>query len=161
MRSIALAAMLAAAVACAPAVTTTTTVPVAVAVTPVVLPPGAQWGGGPPFLPAGVRLAVLDGDPGKEGIFTVRLWMPNDYRVPPHTHPAFEHVTIVSGVLHLGMGNTFTMNGADELRQGAFRAIGPNMPHFVHAAGETVVQIHGMGPFSIKYVNAADDPRSR
>lgn len=125
------------------------------------LPPGVQWAVGPPSLPLGARIAVIDGDPAKEGLFTMRLWMPNDYRIAPHSHPAYEHVTMISGVLHLGMGNTFSMSGVDELRQGAFKVIAPNMAHFAHAAGETVLQVHGIGPWSLVYVNPADDPRTR
>lgn len=145
MRTLSLAVVLGAGVACTPAVTTTTTTEPApivaatspsAAVTPVMLPPGVQWSPAPAALPPGARVAVIDGDPSKEGIFTMRLWMPNDYRLLPHTHPAYEHLTVISGVLHLGMGNTFTMSGAEELRQGAFLVVAPNMAHFVHAAGE-------------------------
>ncbi len=187
MRTLALAVGLGVIVACSPAATTTTTTtapapdvsttspapvattspaPVATTspaamVTPIMLPPGVQWSPAPASLPTGARVAVIDGDPSKEGLFTMRLWMPNDYRIPPHTHPAYEHITIISGVLHLGMGNAFTMSGADELRQGAFKVVAPNMAHFVHAAGEVVLQLHGMGPWSLKYVNPADDPRTR
>jgi len=125
------------------------------------LPPGVQWAASPASLPPGARAAVIEGDPTKEGLFTMRLWLPNDYRIPPHTHPAYEHITVISGVFHVGMGNTFTMAGADELRQGAFKVIAPGMAHFAHAAGETVLQLHAMGPWSLKYVNAADDPRNR
>jgi len=125
------------------------------------LPAGVQWAVAPPSLPAGARAAVIDGDPSKEGLFTMRLWLPNDYRIPPHSHPAYEHITVISGVFHVGMGNTFTMAGVDELRQGAFKVIAPGMAHFAHAAGETVLQLHGVGPWSLKYVNPADDPRNR
>jgi quercetin dioxygenase-like cupin family protein len=105
---------------------------------------------------------VIDGDPTKEQLFTMRLLFPNDYRIPPHSHPAFEHITVISGVLHVGMGNTFNMAGPlDELRAGAFKAISPGMNHFAHAAGETVIQLHGMGPWQVNYVNPADDPRNR
>jgi quercetin dioxygenase-like cupin family protein len=68
-----------------------------------------QWAPGPPSLPAGARLAVLEGDPTQEGIFTMRLSMPDGYRIPPHWHPAFEHVTVPSG----------TFNAADDPRKPA------------------------------------------
>jgi len=165
MRRFTLAVLAVAGVACAPApATTSAPAPAAVpgpSVTPVMLPPGVAWAAAPATLPPGARAAVIDGDPTKEGLFTLRLWMPNDYRILPHTHPAYEHITVISGVLHVGMGNTFTMANVDELRQGAFKVIAPGMAHFAHAAGETVVQLHGMGPWSITYVNPADDPRNR
>ena len=158
----ALLLVLLASCAVAPATTTVPPPPVAVAPLPVLLPPGVDWGPAPASLPPGARAAVIDGDPTRAQLFTLRLWMPNDYRIMPHTHPAFEHITVISGVFHVGMGNTFMMGGNwDELRIGAFKAIAPNMPHFAHAAGETVIQLHGMGPWQINYVNAADDPRRR
>lgn len=159
MRRITLAVLAVAAVACAPA--TTTTNASATAVTPVMLPLGVQWAAAPPSLPPGARAAVIDGDPTKEGLFTMRLWLPNDYRIPPHSHPAYEHITVISGVFNVGMGNTFTMAGVDELRQGAFKVIAPGMAHFAHAAGETVLQLHAIGPWRLVYVNPADDPRNR
>jgi len=125
------------------------------------LPLGVQWAAAPPSLPPGARAAVIDGDPTKEGLFTMRLWLPNDYRIPPHSHPAYEHITVISGVFNVGMGNTFTMAGVDELRQGAFKVIAPGMAHFAHAAGETVLQLHAIGPWRLVYVNPADDPRNR
>lgn len=165
MRRFTVALLAIAGVACAPApATTSAPAPAAVpapSVTPVTLPPGVAWAAAPASLPPGARAAVIDGDPTKEGLFTLRLWMPNDYRIPPHTHPAYEHITVISGVLHVGMGNTFTMAGVDELRQGAFKVVAPGMAHFAHAAGETVLQLHGMGPWRITYVNPADDPRNR
>ena len=161
MRFAALAlALLVSAAACSTRVVTTPTGQPAVVVTPMALPAGAAWGPGPSSLPAGTRMAVLDGDPTRAQLFTVRLWMPNDYRIPPHTHPAYEHITVISGVFHVGMGNTFNMSGnVRELRAGDFLAIAPNMAHFAHAAGETVIQLHGMGPWQVNYVNRADDPR--
>lgn len=119
------------------------------------------WGAAPAALPAGARALVLEGDPTKAELFTMRLWLPNNYVIQPHHHPAWEHLTIISGVLHLGMGNQFTMANATELRAGSFVAIPSGMRHFVHAAGETVVQLHAMGPWTLTYVNPADDPRNR
>lgn len=119
------------------------------------------WGAAPAALPAGAQSIVLKGDPSKAELFTLRVKFPNNYVVQPHYHPTWEHVTVISGVLHLGMGDRFTMANATELRAGSFVALPGGMRHFVHAAGEVVVQIHGMGPFVVTYVNAADDPRNR
>lgn len=165
----------AAALSCAPAVVVQTAPPAAapmatVSMTPVSRSAGGMvvahaalsgWGAGPAFLPPGAQLIVLEGDPSKAELFTLRVKFPNNYVVPPHHHPAWEHVTVISGVLHLGMGDRVSMANATELRAGSFIAIPSGMRHFVHAAGETVVQIHGMGPFMITYMNAADDPRNK
>jgi len=56
-----------------------------------------QWQPGPASLPPGAKLAVLEGDPTKDGPFTMRLMMPDGYRIPPHTHPKVEHVTVITG----------------------------------------------------------------
>lgn len=128
----------------------------------VVHPESVRWGAAPASLPAGARAAVLDGDPTKPGMFTMRLWLPNDYRIAPHYHPAWEHLTVLSGVFHVGMGETFDMSKmTTELRAGSFGALPPGMRHFAHAAGETVLQIHAMGPWRLIYVNPADDPRRK
>ncbi len=119
------------------------------------------WGAGPAALPAGAQMIVLDGDPTKAEVFTLRLKLPNNYTIQPHYHAQWEHLTIISGVFHIGMGDTFRAGGWNELRAGSFIAMRPGMRHFVHTVGETIVQLHAMGPWSVTYVNPADDPRNR
>ena len=123
-------------------------------------PSDLQWGDGPPALPPGAKLVVLAGDPKKAGLFTIRLQFPDGYKIPAHTHPAAEHVTVISGTLNLGMGEKLDEAGARELPAGGFAVMPAGMKHFGFARGETVVQVHAMGPFEIKYVNPADDPRN-
>lgn len=121
-----------------------------------------QWKDGPPSLAAGAKFAVLEGDPSKEGLFTMRLRMPDGYKIAPHWHPAVEHVTVVSGQFHLGMGEKFDASaGGHTLPAGAFAFMPAGMRHFAWTKGETVVQVHGMGPWQINYINAADDPRKK
>ena len=122
--------------------------------------PEIKWGPGPAFLPKGVQLAVLQGDPSKEGGFTVRLQMPAGYYIPPHSHPADEQVTIISGALRLGMGDAEDTASAITLRSGLFITAGANMHHYARAMEPTVVQLHGIGPLGITYVNPKDDPRN-
>ncbi|CAN5158451.1 hypothetical protein BH23GEM2_BH23GEM2_12910 [soil metagenome] len=113
-----------------------------------------------PGLPAGAEMAVISGNPGEPGPFTVHLRFPNDYRVPPHTHPAAETVTVVSGLLHAGRGRTLDMAapGVSELRPGQSIELPGNDPHWAHAAGETVIEVRSTGPFRLDYVNPADAP---
>jgi quercetin dioxygenase-like cupin family protein len=122
-------------------------------------PADLQWGEAPPGLPAGAKLAVLEGDPTKKGPFTIRLQMPDGYKIMPHTHPTAEKVTIISGTGFLGMGAKFDEATAKQMEPGTFAIMPAGMQHFAFAKGETVVQISGKGPFEIKYVNPADDPR--
>lgn len=123
-------------------------------------PSELKWTDAPPGLPAGGKIAVLDGDPTKPGSFTMRLQTPDGYKIMPHTHPSAEHVTVISGMLHLGMGDKFDESAGRQLDPGGFAVMPAGMKHFAWMTGETVVQIHGTGPFQIKYVNPADDPRN-
>ena len=126
----------------------------------LVMPASAlKWLDGPAHLPPGARLAIISGDPGKPEPFTVRLQFPNGYRVAPHTHPADEHVTVLSGTLASGMGNTFDEKGLTDLGPGSYAVLTAPMPHYAMARGATVVQVSGIGPFVVNYVNPADDPR--
>lgn len=119
-----------------------------------------KWIDGPASLPAGAKLAVLEGDPTKEGFFTMRLFLPDGYRVAPHWHPKVEHVTVISGTFNLGMGEKFDQAGAREMTAGTFGYWPAGMKHFAWAKGDTVVQLHGIGPWTITYVNPSDDPRN-
>jgi len=125
----------------------------------LVMPDRVSWGPGPAALPLGAKAAVLRGDPEKTGPFTLRLSLPDGYRVPPHSHPADELVTVIEGTFRIGMGDKFDASALTALPAGAFVAMQPNTRHFVQAQGKTVVQIHGIGPWKINYVNPADDPR--
>jgi hypothetical protein len=120
-----------------------------------------EWQDGPPSLPTGAKMAVLEGDPNKEGPFVFRVKAPDGYRIPPHTHPKMERVTVISGTFHIGMGEKFDAAKALPMPTGTYGYWKPGMKHFVWIKGETVVQFHGMGPWKIEYVNPADDPRNQ
>ena len=118
-----------------------------------------KWNDGPAALPAGAKIAVLQGDPKAAGLFTVRLKFPTGFKVPPHTHPTAEHVTLLSGTLALGSGPKFDEAAAHEMTAGSFSVMPAGMEHFALCKSECVIQVHAMGPFEVKYVNPADDPR--
>lgn len=122
-------------------------------------PPDVKWMDAPPFLPAGAKMAVLEGDPSKPGQFTIRLQMPAGYKIPAHTHPTAEKITVISGNFNLGMGDKLDEAAGKAMPAGSFAIMPAGMKHFAWATDETVVQVHGAGPFQIKYVNSADDPR--
>ncbi|APG94944.1 cupin domain-containing protein [Sinorhizobium americanum] len=125
----------------------------------MIAPGDVKWAPAPKILPAGAEIAVLFGDPSKEGLFALRLKAPSGYVVAPHTHPADEVVTVISGTINLGMGETADRSTAKALPSGSFFALPPNMAHFAYFDEETVVQITTNGPWGIKYVNPADDPQ--
>jgi quercetin dioxygenase-like cupin family protein len=118
-----------------------------------------KWQAGPPSLPAGAKLALLEGDPTKEGPFTMRLLLPDGYKIPPHTHPKVEHVTVISGTFNLGMGEKFDESAGQQMPAGTFAFWPAGMKHFAWAKRETTIQLHGIGPWTINYLNPADDPR--
>lgn len=127
-----------------------------------VFPPSeVKWINGPASLPAGAKLAVLEGDPAKEGFFTMRLWLPDGFKVPPHWHPKVEHVTVISGTFNLGMGEKFDKKATRAMPAGTFGFWQAEMRHFAWAKGDTVLQLHGIGPWTITYVNPSDDPRNK
>ena len=124
----------------------------------IVLPTEIKFGPAPATLPAGARLALIEGDPGKAGEFAMRLWMPAGYQIPPHFHPGTEHITVVSGTFYVGMGEKFDRTRGTPLPTGTFGALPAGMRHFAWTEGETVIQLHGVGPWRLTYVNPADDP---
>jgi len=126
----------------------------------VFTPEHLTWGPAPAILPAGAQLAVLEGDPTKSGPFTMRLSMPAGYRLPPHFHQVDEHVTVISGAFQVGMGDTFDESKLTTLPPGTFGVIPPGMHHFARADKATVVQLHGVGPWGLTYVNPADQPKT-
>ena len=122
-------------------------------------PDSLKWQDGPPSLPPGAKIVVLEGDPAKEGPFVFRVKVPDGYRIPPHKHPKAERVTILSGTFHLGMGEAFDAKKGETLPAGTYGTWPAGMKHYVWVKGETVVQFHGDGPWVIEYLNPDDDPR--
>lgn len=116
-----------------------------------------QWREGPPSLPAGAQMVVLDGDPGKNGSFTLRLKMPAGYKIPPHTHPAAERVTVIAGAVRLGIGEKFDESAGRELKAGDFAVLPAGVPHFAWSPSEAIVQIHSEGPFQRMFVDSAQE----
>lgn len=128
----------------------------------MVAPSDMKWGPGPDALPAGVQMAVLDGDPSKAGLpFVIRAKMPDGYRVPPHWHPTDESITVISGSLMLGMGDKFDEGSVTTLGAESYARMPKRMHHYAGTKGETVIQVHGIGPFAVTYINPGDDPRKK
>ncbi len=119
-----------------------------------------EWKDGPPALPTGAKVALLEGDPSKEGPFVMRLLFPGGYHIPAHTHPKTERVTVISGVFYLAMGDKLDHSAAQRLATGTDGFWPAGMKHAAWADSETVIQVHGIGPWIINYVNPVDDPRN-
>jgi quercetin dioxygenase-like cupin family protein len=124
-------------------------------------PDDLKWGPVPPSLPSGAQVAVLAGDPGKAGPFVIRIKLPDGYKVPAHWHPTDENVTVLHGTFLMGRGDKFNADAAESLPAGSFVRMPREVRHFAGAKGDTIIQLHSMGPFEIHYVNAEDDPRKK
>ena len=115
-----------------------------------------------PSLPKGAKIAVIEGPMNQAVPFTVRLKFPANYTIPPHFHPAVERVTVLSGEFNMGIGQKFDKGKAHALKPGGVMIMEAKTPHFGFTTkSETVVQLHGTGPWGVTYVNEADDPRKK
>ena len=119
------------------------------------------WNKVPPSLPPGAMLAVMEGDMSKAGPFTVRLSVPANYKIFPHWHPAIEHVTVIKGSFYMGSGGKFDEAAATKLTEGGFAVMPIKHVHYAFSKDAAEIQLHGIGPWGITYVNAADDPRNK
>ena len=120
-------------------------------------PDGIKWGDAPPVFNKGAKFAVMYGDPSKPGLFIVRLKVPANYKIMPHSHPTDENVTIVSGSVAFGMGDKLDTK-AKAMPSGSFVSMPAKMHHFAFSTKESIVEVSAMGPFQIDYVDPKDDP---
>ena len=114
-----------------------------------------------PSLPPGAKIAVIEGPMTEAVSFTIRIMLPADYKIPAHWHPAIEHVTVISGTFNMGVGDKLDTSKTKALTAGSVAIMQPKTNHFAWTTEETVVQIHGVGPWGINYVNPAEDPRKK
>ncbi len=120
-----------------------------------------KWGPAPNVLPKGAQVAIVSGDPFKDGAYVLRLKIPKGYKIPAHNHPTTEYVTVLSGNFHIGMGDKLDEKKGMELTAGAYGEAPAKMNHYAWATSNTVLQVHGQGPFAITYVNPTDDPSKK
>jgi len=122
-------------------------------------PKDVKWGDAPPIFAKGAKMAVLYGDPSKDGqLFIVRLKMPAGYKIAAHWHPTDENITVLSGTFLLGMGDKLDASKAKAFPAGSFAVAPAKMNHFAIAKTAAVVEVSAIGPFALTYVNPADDP---
>ncbi|MDW5444520.1 cupin domain-containing protein [Polaromonas sp. SM01] len=126
----------------------------------MVLPADLKWTD-VPSLPPGAKLAVIEGPMNEANPITFRLKLPADYKIPAHWHPAIEHVTVISGTFNMGTGDMLDPAKTMPLAAGSVAIMQPKTNHFAWTKEETIVQVHGVGPWGVNYVNPADDPRKK
>ena len=124
-------------------------------------PDAIKWGDPPPNIPKGAKLAVLYGDPAKEGLLVIRVKLPANYKIAAHSHPTDEVVTVLSGTIMLGMGDKLVAARAKAYPAGSSIVTPAKANHFVLTKQATVIEVTGMGPLQVNYVNPADDPSKK
>jgi hypothetical protein len=121
-----------------------------------------KWMAGPPGLPAGSTFAVVSGNPGKAGMFVIRAKLPANYTIAPHHHPTDEKVSVkAGGPLAYGMGDKIDQSSAGSLQKGYHVTMTSGMNHWASTTAPTEIEVSGMGPFAIVYVDPKDDPRTK
>lgn len=116
-----------------------------------------DWGTPKALLP-GANDYVLQGNPGVEGIYTVRLKLPANYQIPPYYQTSTTYMTVISGEYHIGVGDTFDITKGKDLPPGSFITIPPNVHVYAWTTANTIVQIHGLGPWGVRYVTKPPGP---
>ncbi len=119
-----------------------------------------QWGD-VPALPPGAKIAVIEGPLTEAVPFTFRIKLPADFKIPAHSHPSIEHVTVISGTFNIGMGDKLDPSKTQAIPAGGVAIMQPKMNHFAWTKEETILQVHGVGPWAVNYVDPADDPRKK
>jgi anti-sigma factor ChrR (cupin superfamily) len=135
----------------------------------VVAPGSEKWGDlpaaalvGTPSVEMGgkLQLAVVQGNPMQAGApYTVRLSCTDGTKIAPHWHPATENVTVLKGTFQLGMGSKWDPAALKDLPVGSFASAPARMRHFAMCKGDGILQVHGLGPLVINFVEA-DKPKS-
>jgi quercetin dioxygenase-like cupin family protein len=119
------------------------------------------WSPAPSSLPKGMTISILSGNPDNPGPFTLRLRMPPNTVIAPHTHSTAENVTVLSGTIVHETGEKLVRAKGMSFGAGGFVFLPGQMPHSLWTTGEPgEIQVSGTGPFGLHYVNAADDPRN-
>ena len=117
-----------------------------------IFPESINWGDAPPSLQAGAKVFIHEGNPQQEGIFTMRVKFPPYYKLPAHTHPKDERVTVLEGAVYVGFGNTMDTANAQKFMVGSYYLNPVNEAHYVFTGEEGVIfQVTGLGPWGLVY----------
>ncbi len=129
----------------------------------MILLPGekaVKWNTAPPSLPPNVKISLIAGDPALAGPFTLRLRVPANTVLAPHTHAKLESVTVLSGKIYHEVGEKLDKAKGSLLVTGGFVSLPAEMAHSLWTTATTVIQVTGVGPFDLHYINPSDDPRN-
>lgn len=127
----------------------------------MVVPENIEWTNTPLSMPIGYRQAMIEGNPRFAALFTFRAKIPANWIAMPHMHSEDEHITVVEGTCYLGIGEKYDEDAAAKLPIGSFTLVKAGTAHYFFTRQSCIIQVHGMGPQKIFYINPADDPRNK
>jgi quercetin dioxygenase-like cupin family protein len=122
------------------------------------IPEAIAFKDAPPTLPPGSKVSVLEGNPGAEGMFTMRVRIPAGSAIPPHWHPRQERVTVLAGAVDLGFGSVASKDSVTRYRAGSFYLNPPRMVHYLFFPENTELQITGVGPWELMTTDPNEKP---
>jgi len=126
-----------------------------------ILPEEIEWKPLPAF-PASARLAIVVGEPVREGPYTIRVKLPHGTRMMPHSHPEDRMYTVISGIFYIGLGDKFDAEKLQAYPPGSVIVLPGNTSHFHWAkSGEYITQVTAIGPLGLEYIDVEDDPRNK
>jgi quercetin dioxygenase-like cupin family protein len=128
---------------------------------PVIVQPSEFAWSDSPALPAGVKVSILYGDMKKAEPVGFRVKLPAGAMIAPHTHPVDERVTVISGAFAMGEGEKFDKATLKDMPVGSLAIFPRGCVMFGFAREETIIQVNTEGPWTINYINPADDPRKK
>jgi len=115
-----------------------------------------------PALQAGAQIAVIYGNPFKPELYVMLMKYPPNFKVLPHFHPVEQVATVLSGTIYSGFGESFDPNKLTMFPAGSVYTEPVKTPHFSETRAEGVIlQVTGVGPNAMQYVNPSDDPRKK
>jgi quercetin dioxygenase-like cupin family protein len=124
-----------------------------------ILPEEIEWKSFAAF-PKAARLAIVAGEPLREGPYTIRVKLPHGTKMMPHSHPEDRMYTVISGIFYIGLGDTFDAEKLQAYPPGSVIILPGNTSHFHWAKnGEYITQVTAIGPLGLEYIDAKDDPR--
>ena len=114
-----------------------------------------------PSIPKEIQVAIVYGDPNKDGPHVMRIRMPAGSKIAPHWHPINENITVLSGSMYAGHGDKFDQKNSAYLPAGSFASIPAKNHHYAWVTEDTILQLNNFGRWQIIYVNPKDDPRNK
>jgi quercetin dioxygenase-like cupin family protein len=102
---------------------------------------------------AGIRTTWVMGDPTKAGPYTIRLSVPANTKIQPHSHRDDRTAVVLSGHWYFGYGPVADAAAEKTLPPGSFYTEPGGVAHFAETKAEpVVVYVTGYGPSDTVYV---------